>query len=151
MIFLQAREGGTEEGRAGESIEWVNEFSFLPHLTVRRLNPPPHVLTASFLLSSSTSTSTSLPPSFPPSHSHLKIGAGTSAASNFVKKLFPNAATPRKGLSACIARAWPGTSRASGPCMTAMNRSVVGSGPTRWPGKSRWRRERMKDVFPTEY
>jgi len=32
--------------------------------------------------------------------------------------------------------------------MTAMNRSVVGSGPTRWPGKSRWKEKEDEGGFP---
>jgi hypothetical protein len=35
--------------------------------------------------------------------------------------------------------------------MTALKRSVVGSGPMRAPGKSRPMRYRMKEVLPTEY
>jgi hypothetical protein len=36
-------------------------------------------------------------------------------------------------------------------CIMAVKRSVVGSGPIRCPGKSRFSKDRIKDVFPTEY
>mmetsp|Transcript_7669 Transcript_7669/g.17178 ORF Transcript_7669/g.17178 Transcript_7669/m.17178 type:complete len:222 (-) Transcript_7669:438-1103(-) len=83
-----------------------------------------------------------------------RMGASTSAPSNLLRKLLPKEARPRKGLLVCITKACPGSSRAfclSGACIMAVKRSVVGSGPIRWPGKSCCSRDRIKDVFPTEY
>ncbi len=59
------------------------------------------------------------------------------AHSRRVRKPEPNLVSPVNGLSACITRALPGTMRSSSPYMMATNRSVVGSGPMRMPGKSR--------------
>jgi hypothetical protein len=41
---------------------------------------------------------------------------------------------PLKGLPGLTATAFPGNTRSSLPCMIAMKRSVVGSGPTFEPG-----------------
>mmetsp|Transcript_93546 Transcript_93546/g.227269 ORF Transcript_93546/g.227269 Transcript_93546/m.227269 type:complete len:260 (-) Transcript_93546:276-1055(-) len=71
--------------------------------------------------------------------------------SNLFRKAVPNLVRPRNGRSAWTAAALPGITRSMGPPMTATNRSVVGSGPMRWPGKSRPSMYRMNDVLPTEY
>jgi hypothetical protein len=56
-----------------------------------------------------------------------------------------------KGMAAETASALPGVTFSSAPCITAMKRSVVGSGPMFWPGKSRPSRYRMNEVLPVEY
>ena len=56
------------------------------------------------------------------------------------RKETPNRSRPRKGRSGWTERAFPGIVRSSGPLRRTVKRSVVGSGPIRWPGKSRPRR-----------
>ena len=50
-----------------------------------------------------------------------------------------------------MTRAWPGITWCPSPWDTTMNLSVVGSGPTRIPGKSDRRRCLMSEDFPVEY
>lgn len=53
-----------------------------------------------------------------------------------LRKEFPNALSFLKGFLGSTTRAFPGTMPSFSPCITAMNPSVVGSGPIRIPGKS---------------
>ena len=78
-------------------------------------------------------------------------GESSCAPWNFERKPLPNISRPRKGMLGETASALPGVVLSSEACMTAMKRSVVGSGPMCWPGKSRPRRYRMNEVLPTEY
>ena len=78
-----------------------------------------------------------------------KIGASSSTPSNRLKKLFPYGLSPVKGRSVCEHRAAPGTILSFGPHKMDVNRSVVGSGPTRIPGKSRPAKYLMNEVLPT--
>lgn len=48
----------------------------------------------------------------------------------------PNCESPRNGLSAETAKAFPGVLRSCAPCITHINLSVVGSGPMCAPGYS---------------
>ena len=80
-----------------------------------------------------------------------RSGASSCAPWNLLRKPLPNISSPRKGMFCDTASALPGVLLSSLPCMTAMKRSVVGSGPMCWPGKSRPRRYRMNEVLPTEY
>lgn len=73
----------------------------------------------------------------------LSTGDGSWLASNLFKNATPNRSRPLYGRFGETVRAFPGTTRSSAPSMTATNRSVVGSGPIRCPGKSRPRRYRM--------
>ncbi len=70
---------------------------------------------------------------------------------NLFKNSVPNLVRLLKGIAGSTARALPGMMRSSGAYMTALKRSVVGSGPMRAPGKSRPIRYRMNEVLPTEY
>lgn len=56
------------------------------------------------------------------------------------KKAFPNALSLRKGFLGSTTKAFPGTTPSFSLYITAMNPSVVGSGPIRIPGKSCSRR-----------
>ena len=80
-----------------------------------------------------------------------RIGAFNSAASRRDKKLLPNGDKPVNGLSDCEHNAAPGIILSCEPHRTVVNRSVVGSGPTRIPGKSLPNKYLTKDVFPTLY
>ena len=60
--------------------------------------------------------------------------------SNRERKETPNRSRPRNGRSGWTDRALPGMVRSSGPFRSTVKRSVVGSGPILWPGKSRPRR-----------
>lgn len=73
----------------------------------------------------------------------LSTGDGSWLASNLFKKDTPNLSSPRYGRFGDTVNAFPGTTRSSEPSITATNRSVVGSGPIRCPGKSRPSRYRM--------
>lgn len=70
---------------------------------------------------------------------------------NLLRNSVPNLVSEVKGMDWSTASALPGMMRSSGPHMTELKRSVVGSGPMRAPGKSRPMMYRMKDVLPTEY
>mmetsp|Transcript_1120 Transcript_1120/g.3385 ORF Transcript_1120/g.3385 Transcript_1120/m.3385 type:complete len:228 (+) Transcript_1120:1240-1923(+) len=59
------------------------------------------------------------------------------APSKRLRNVVPNLLSARKGLSAATHMALPGMIWSCSPCMTHTKRSVVGSGPTRMPGKSR--------------
>mmetsp|Transcript_20214 Transcript_20214/g.60083 ORF Transcript_20214/g.60083 Transcript_20214/m.60083 type:complete len:236 (+) Transcript_20214:1034-1741(+) len=64
-------------------------------------------------------------------------GESSCAPWNLERKPLPNISRPRKGMLGDTASALPGVCLSSLPCITAMNRSVVGSGPMCCPGKSR--------------
>ena len=78
-------------------------------------------------------------------------GESSCAPWNFERKPLPNISSPRNGMFGDTASALPGVVLSSIPCITAMKRSVVGSGPMCCPGKSRPSRYRMNVVLPTEY
>mmetsp|Transcript_16630 Transcript_16630/g.63000 ORF Transcript_16630/g.63000 Transcript_16630/m.63000 type:complete len:205 (+) Transcript_16630:1334-1948(+) len=80
-----------------------------------------------------------------------RTGALHWAASSRLIKFVPKRCRLVNGMSRSTARALPGIVRSSSPLMMIVNRSVVGSGPMRMPGKSRPRRCLIKVVFPTEY
>ena len=63
----------------------------------------------------------------------------------------PNLLSGVKGFWASMTRAWPGTTWCPSPWDTTINLSVVGSGPTRMPGKSDLSRCLMSEDFPVEY
>ena len=90
-----------------------------------------------------------------PGESHRVIFCNTFESScepsKWFRKPVPNFSSPRKGKSGLTHRALPGMTRSSGPPIHATNRSVVGSGPIRCPGKSRPSRYRMNVVLPTLY
>ena len=68
-----------------------------------------------------------------------------------LRNALPNLESGRNCFLGSTTKALPGTTPSASSCMTAINRSVVGSGPIRIPGKSCSRRYRMKVVLPVEY
>ncbi len=62
--------------------------------------------------------------------------AGKNEASNRLKKAFPNDWKAPNCRVGSTAKAFPGVACSLGPCMMAMKRSVVGSGPILIPGKA---------------
>ena len=70
----------------------------------------------------------------------LRIGLVSCAASKRLRNCVPKRLSGLNGASDCAVSALPGVTLSASPCMIATKRSVVGSGPTRWPGKSRPRR-----------
>mmetsp|Transcript_24166 Transcript_24166/g.69468 ORF Transcript_24166/g.69468 Transcript_24166/m.69468 type:complete len:226 (+) Transcript_24166:373-1050(+) len=81
----------------------------------------------------------------------LRTLEGSCDPSKRLRNETPNRSNPRKGRSGWTDRAFPGMVRSSGPLMRTVNLSVVGSGPMRWPGKSRPSKYLMNEVLPTLY
>mmetsp|Transcript_22610 Transcript_22610/g.44056 ORF Transcript_22610/g.44056 Transcript_22610/m.44056 type:complete len:222 (+) Transcript_22610:1127-1792(+) len=63
----------------------------------------------------------------------FNIGAFISTHSNLFRKSTPYFSNPENGLSLATTAALPGITLSCSECITAMKRSVVGSGPTRSP------------------
>lgn len=55
---------------------------------------------------------------------------------DLLRNALPKALSLRKGFFGSTTRAFPGIRPSMSPCITAINESVVGSGPIRIPGKS---------------
>ena len=64
-----------------------------------------------------------------------RTGLGKNEASNRLKKAFPNDRKAPNCRVGSTAKAFPGVTCSLGPCMMAMKRSVVGSGPILYQGK----------------
>eukprot|EP01067_Filipodium_phascolosomae_P005196 Filipodium_phascolosomae@DN327_c0_g1_i1.p1 len=79
--------------------------------------------------------------------SPLRIGLEQFATSNLDRKLLPNCCSAEKGSVGSITAAFPGTTCSVSECITAVNLSVVGSGPILMPGYSRSSRYRTNDDF----
>lgn len=85
------------------------------------------------------------------SHKLLNMVWGSWCQHYLLRNALPKALSLRKGFFGSTTRAFPGITPSCSPCITAMNESVVGSGPIRIPGKSCSMRCRIKVVFPVEY